>query len=64
MLRWLLRRMTEVFERKWNYDASYLKEIIWHQPAGGVDVRASDEPRQLPSRRSGRRTVRCRDHSG
>ena len=28
MLRWLLRRMAESFERKWNYDASYLKEII------------------------------------
>jgi hypothetical protein len=28
MLRWLLRRMAEGFERKWNYDASYLKEII------------------------------------
>ena len=27
MLRWLLRRGIESFERKWNYDASYLKEI-------------------------------------
>ena len=27
MLRWLLRREIESFERKWNYDASYLKEI-------------------------------------
>ena len=27
MLRWLLRRTIESFERKWNYDASYLKEI-------------------------------------
>ena len=32
MLRWLLRRMTEVFERKWKYDASYLKEIIGISP--------------------------------
>jgi alkylhydroperoxidase family enzyme len=32
MLRWLLRRMTEAFERKWNYDASYLKEIIRISP--------------------------------
>src|SRR5262245_16905930 len=32
MLRWLLRRMTEAFERKWNYDASYLKEIIGISP--------------------------------
>jgi hypothetical protein len=28
MMRWLLRRVTESFERKWSYDASYLKEII------------------------------------
>ena len=28
MVRWLLRRMAEAFERKWHYDASYLKEII------------------------------------
>ena len=27
MLKWLLRRGIESFERKWNYDASYLKEI-------------------------------------
>ena len=27
MLRWLLRRRIESFERKWDYDASYLKEI-------------------------------------
>lgn len=32
MLRWLLRRTTEAFERKWNYDASYLKEIIAISP--------------------------------
>lgn len=28
MMRWLLRRVTESFERKWSYDASYLKEIV------------------------------------
>ena len=28
MVRRLLRRTIETFERKWNYDASYLKEII------------------------------------
>jgi hypothetical protein len=28
MTRWLLRRVTESFERKWDYDASYLKEIV------------------------------------
>jgi alkylhydroperoxidase family enzyme len=32
MLRWLLRRLTEAFERKWNYDAGYLKEIIGISP--------------------------------
>ena len=28
MLRWLLRRATRSFERQWNYDASYLRDII------------------------------------
>ena len=28
MMRWLLRRTIESFERKWNYDASYMKEIV------------------------------------
>ena len=32
MLRWLLRRTVEAFERKWGYDASYLKEIIAISP--------------------------------
>jgi hypothetical protein len=32
VLRALLRRMVEAFERKWNYDASYLKEIIAISP--------------------------------
>jgi alkylhydroperoxidase family enzyme len=27
MMRWVLRRGIESFERKWNYDASYLKQI-------------------------------------
>lgn len=32
MLRWVLRRLAETFERKWNYDASYLKEMIEISP--------------------------------
>lgn len=28
MLRWLFRRSVSAFEREWNYDASYLREII------------------------------------
>ncbi len=28
MLRWLLRRTVSAFERQWNYDASYLREMI------------------------------------
>ena len=28
MVRRLLRRTIESFERRWNYDASYLKEIV------------------------------------
>lgn len=32
MLKWLLRRQTAAFERTWNYDASYLREIIDADP--------------------------------
>jgi len=32
MLRWLLRRFVSIFERQWNYDASYLREIIDASP--------------------------------
>jgi hypothetical protein len=32
MLRWLLGRTVSTFERQWNYDASYLREIIDASP--------------------------------
>jgi alkylhydroperoxidase family enzyme len=32
MLRWLFRRTVSAFERQWNYDASYLLEIIDASP--------------------------------
>jgi hypothetical protein len=32
MLRWLLRRTVGAFERRWDYDASYLREIIDASP--------------------------------
>ena len=32
MLRWVLRHTISAFERQWNYDASYLKEIIEVSP--------------------------------
>jgi hypothetical protein len=28
MVRWLLLRAVSSFERQWNYDASYLREMI------------------------------------
>jgi hypothetical protein len=31
-LRWLFRRTVSAFERQWNYDASYLREIIEASP--------------------------------
>src|SRR5215831_2633266 len=34
MLRWFLQRQIAAFERTWNYDASYMHEVI------GVDPRA------------------------
>src|SRR4029450_2742734 len=36
MVRWLLRRTIESFERKWNYDASYLKEIVDLSPLAAL----------------------------
>ena len=36
MVRWLLRRTIESFERKWGYDASYLKEIAELSPLAAV----------------------------
>ena len=32
MVRWLLRRIIGAFEREWNYDASYLREIAEASP--------------------------------
>ena len=32
MLRWMLRRTVSKFERQWNYDAGYLREIIDASP--------------------------------
>src|SRR5262245_38169000 len=32
MVRWLLRRLVGAFERQWNYDASYLQEMIDASP--------------------------------
>jgi len=32
MVRWLLRRAISAFERQWNYDASYIREIIEVSP--------------------------------
>src|SRR5215470_11143730 len=32
MLRWLFQRFVSAFERQWNYDASYLREIIDASP--------------------------------
>jgi hypothetical protein len=32
MLRWLMRRTVRAVERHWNYDASYLREMIDASP--------------------------------
>ena len=32
MLRWLLRRTVSAFERQWNYDAGYLRDIVDASP--------------------------------
>ena len=35
MFRWLMRRGLAAFERKWNYDASYVHEMIEADPRAG-----------------------------
>ena len=35
MLRWLFRRTVSAFERQWDYDASYLRDIIDASPHAG-----------------------------
>jgi hypothetical protein len=32
MLKWLMRRGLAAFERQWNYDASYMHEMIEPDP--------------------------------
>ena len=32
MIKWLLKRATDKFERQWNYDASYMRDIIDASP--------------------------------
>ena len=32
MLKWFLRRQIAAFERTWNYDASYIREMIDADP--------------------------------
>ena len=42
MVRWILRRTLSAFERHWNYDASYLREMIEASPrAAWLFVRAT-----------------------
>jgi hypothetical protein len=36
VVKWLLRRTIRSFERKWNYDASYLKEIVDLSPLAAL----------------------------
>ena len=62
MVRWLLRRTIESFERKWNYDASYLKEIVDLSPCGRSEILPGNEPGKLPSRRAACGPVCGRDH--
>jgi hypothetical protein len=46
MVRWLLRRIIGAFERKWNYDASYLREIAEASPrAAWLFLRAASAAR-------------------
>ena len=69
MLKWLMHRGTGAFERQWNYDASYVHEMIevdpraaWmFQRATGLGKYRKDVPRRRwpprPSPPSGTRTA-------
>ena len=52
MLRWLLRRMIAKFERQFNYDAGYARDVIEHAPVGMVwlflAARIIRKPKALP----------------
>ena len=52
MLRWILRRMIAKFERQFNYDASYARDVIEHAPIGMVwlflAARIVRKPKVLP----------------
>ena len=52
MVKWLMRRGTAAFERQWNYDASYVHEIIEASPARGLDVLACGGDRQVSEGRA------------
>jgi hypothetical protein len=36
MIRWLMNRMLARFEREWNYDASYMREMIAADPSAAL----------------------------
>jgi hypothetical protein len=38
MIRWILRRAIDKFERQWQYDASYMRDLIDAESAGRVAV--------------------------
>lgn len=38
MIRWLLRRRIAAFERKWNYDATYMREVLNADPGALITL--------------------------
>ena len=42
MLKWLMRKGIAAFERKWDYDASYVRELIDADPVSYTHLRAHE----------------------
>jgi hypothetical protein len=62
MIKWFLRRWIDKFERTWNYDASYLREVLDADPPRADCIRQGERHWQLPQGRAARRLLR-RGHS-
>jgi hypothetical protein len=49
MIKWALRRAIDKFERDWNYDASYMRDMIDTKSARRMVVFPRHRPRTVPS---------------
>ena len=62
MISWFLRRWVDEFERTWNYDASYLRDLLDADPRAAMAFSKAAASEQLSQGRPARR-IFCRRHS-